>query len=294
MLFKKVVSKLAIVVLISLICINTLSLNIHASSTPDDLQDTYANTYANYVLQNSKKRAAVASSLTDGDYQRLEEKNVDPVFYDFFTFFKGTDFSDLYNCESGKISLSETLNTPVLFLAVDDTRIMVQIGEQKYYIINEIKGLNKSVNLVTEDGKTTNLYYEQYDIEFEYSEMPDAFKMARASWLSESSGIKGKTGGWLTCIAIVVDAAGWVATFTGNIVGGIITQVVGTALLVGELYYQTYYTITYQSRRSDCQTYIRERKVFYQYSNYTNYLKTTYSYFHSVNPDYVGGACVGY
>ena len=294
MLFKKVVSKLSIIVLISLICISTLSLNVNAISTSEDLQDTYANTYANYVLQNSKKRAAVASSLTDGDYQRLEEKNVDPVFYDFFMLFKDTDFSDLYNCESGKISLNEKLNTPVLFLAVDDTRIMVQISDQKYYITTETDGLNKNVTLSTKDGKSTDLYYEHHNLDSEYSDIPDAFKMARASWLSESGGIKGKTGGWLTVLSIVVSAGGWVATLTGNFVGGVIAQTVSSALLVGELVHCTYYTITYQSRRSDCQTYIRERKVFYQYSNYTNYLKTTYSYFHSVNPEYVGGACVGY
>ena len=296
----KKINKLLYVVLSFSILLASSGITVNAQDKDENLEKSYIQIYEEYTKKNENARTRRnLSELSEEDIRVLEEQQVDSVFYEFFRFFKDNDFTDLYKSEKSKIILKDDLNTPVYYASVDnDEKILIQIGHQKYYIHSETSGMNIRIVLSTDDV-SMDLYVEEYEDspikeDYELFAAEPITRGAGAYWLQESGGIKGTTGGWLTVIGIVVDAGGWVATLTGNVVGGIITQVVGSALTIGSLVYKTYYTITYQSQRSDCRSYIRQRKRFYQHNNYTGYLKQITSYFHSVRPDYAGGACMGY
>ncbi|MGL5563098.1 MAG: hypothetical protein ACRDCN_10825 [Tannerellaceae bacterium] len=287
--------KIPCVILCFMMLLSGITINAEYQKT--DLEDSYLQIYEEYKKKNANSRINnELNDLTESDITALEEQKVNNIFYDFFKHFKYNGFSDLQNDEKSKIILNENLNTPIYYASVNnDEKILIQIGYRKYYIHFEISDMNKKIVLTTDDI-SMDLYSIKYEdnLYVEQENLNPITKGAGAYWLSEAGGIKGKTGGWLTVLSIVVSAGGWVATLTGNVVGGYISQVVSSALTIGSLVYTTYYTITYQSRRSDCTSYIRERKNFYQYSNHSGYLKQTYSYFHSVRPDYAGGACMGY
>ncbi len=260
------------------------------------MDEIYEEIYNQYESQNLRRRST-ASTLSKENLIELQKQEVDPIFYDFFTLFSSTNFEDLYTTDSAKITVNSELNMPVL-IKVKKEDLHIQIGNKNYVMELKEEGMNKWI-LLSIKGKTMILYSEVYEEQnSEDTLIMDDFRLqtrAGAYWMAESGGVKGETGGWFTVANIAVSVAGVIATLANAPLAITLSiAATGFGLTVGQARYVTLYTIKYQSQRSDCRTYIRERKVYYQYNNYTGYLKTTYYQFHATRPDYAGGACTGY
>lgn len=226
------------------------------------------------------------------EYAALREQKVDEYFYDFFKMFKEDDFSQLFELNQTQIILNEKYNIPIYYEVRKDV-ILIQIGKKEYFIETIKENLDTTVLIKTKVGKTTVLYEEKYEeSEFKMPLSPKA--RAGAYWLRESAGIKGQTGGWLKVLSIAADAGSIIGTVTGNALFGIGSIILSVGIKVGESFYQTLWTKKYQSLRSDCKTYVRERIDFYQYNDYHGFIKRHYNYFHSSRPDYAGGSCTNY
>ncbi len=258
-----------------------------------NLDEMYEDIYNQYQLQNQRRRS-VAPTLSKENLVELQKQEVDPIFYDFFTIFSSYNFEDLYYTDSAKIIVNKELNTPIL-IKVQNEELHIQIGNKKYVMETKEEELNKWV-LLSISGKTMVLYSEVYENQNIDIPLKDEYRLESRSgayWMAESGGIKGETGMWLKVLAYVTWAGSSPLIQASSSVGIIIWLVSG-AVAIGTNMYVTMYTIKYQSQRSDCRTYIRERTDYYQYNNYTGFLKTDYYYFHAERPDYAGGACMGY
>lgn len=267
-------------------------------------EDLYLDIYNKYVYSNSKLKKNTTFSnneniynLSQNEVSLLKKYNVDSDFFEFFSYFKDDSFSNIRKFSNSQILLNNEHNIPIFYASIDSNqKLLVQIGMNKYYIYEKRKGPNLKIILET-NNKLMNLYEESYNINennFKNTGVDITTLSNSSYWLKEGAGIKGKTGMWLTVLSVVADAGGYIAKVTGNAALGTITMLLASSTLVGSVFYQTLYTIKYQSQRSDCRTYVRERTEFYQYSNYSRFLKQTYTYFHSTRPDYAGGKCMLY
>lgn len=130
---------------------------------------------------------------------------------------------------------------------------------------------------------------------------------ASGTWISKSGPFH-KTTKMNFEILNILNIAGGAYTCTGyHPVLGTIVFIYGLAVSVGQTVSPTIHIKFYQEHASDCFTYIRETDYYYgaySESSGTFYepitttggsVKYTYSYFHSVRPDYTGNpACMAY
>ena len=82
-------------------------------------------------------------------------------------------------------------------------------------------------------------------------------------------------------IEVLGTATGTAGAVLKNPVLGTISVVSGVASTVVSRLYQTMYMKYWQAYSIDDPTYIKEKRNYYKYSNYTGYVKTTYNYFYS-------------
>ena len=174
----------------------------------------------------------------------------------------------------------------------------------------ELESVNsEKISLLDDDGNELVIYEEISDelpIEsLENEEDFDSPLLRAASWVKKSGPFHKTTKfsfkvlSWIGTIA-----SGLTLTVTGPL--GVVLFAYGVAVTVGETLKPTIHIKYYQERRSDCATYHRETRYYYgayseisktfyeQLFNTNKTPKVTYNYFHSVNPSYLGGACLGY
>lgn len=276
---------------LSILCFLISFSSVVAASAIESVLDVeYMNLVSSQRVQRSR-----SSTLSENNLEELRRQNVDEDFYLFFESFSGTNFIDYISTDIGSVVINEDTDTPILIDGSINNQLRILINSEEYIVTKEDNLYGSNILLENKAGKHMFLHEETYDIIdlMTNENNPLVNSRAGAYWLPEGGGSKGKTGTWLVVLALALDAAGWVGKFNHPVVG-IVLKVVGSAVTIGSLFYVTLYTIVYQAQRSDCRSYIKQRKVFYNHSNYTEYLKTQYTYFHSVRPDYAGGACMGY
>ena len=276
---------------LSILCflISTTSV-IPISADQSDLDIEYKN-----IISNRKTTYSRSSTLDSHNLEELRRHNVDEDFYLFFEAFSGTNFIDYLSTNAGSIVINEDSGFPILIDGSIDNQLRILIGYEEYNITTEDNGYGVNLLLEHPNGKSMYLHEETYyNVDTMMTDNSFSINSRAASyWLPFKGGVKGQTGSWLIVLGLALEAAGWVAKFNHGIVGTVL-KVVGTVVTVGSLYYVTLYTEIFQSQRSDCRSYIQQQKNFYNYNNYTKLLKIQTTYFHSVRPDYVGGACMGY
>ncbi|EHR35847.1 hypothetical protein HMPREF9709_00206 [Helcococcus kunzii ATCC 51366] len=309
-----------ICILLSIMFVINISTTTFAAGQNNDLKSKYIEVYEQYkkinksnysinkpylsTSNNKNIEKKNYSGLSDDDIEELKKEKIEPELYEFFAFFKKANFLDLYSNIKEKIVLKEDLNIPVLISIENDNEILIQIGLNKYIIKSEISEFSKKIVVFLGDKKAILLNEECYEDKTAedikgYLKNNDGMLASKAYWMNETRTYKGETGFWLIVLTVIADAAGYIISFMFKDPVlkerlGTILQITGTALTVGALVYRKFYVIKYQARRSDCKTYIRERSVFYQYSNYTGKVKESTYKFHSQRPDYAGGACTMY
>lgn len=79
-------------------------------------------------------------------------------------------------------------------------------------------------------------------------------------------------------------AAGTAGVVLENPVLGTISYVLGTAASLGSKLYVTLYIKYWQANDINDPSYVKEKRNYYKYNNYTGYVKTTYNYFYSTKP----------
>lgn len=187
--------------------------------------------------------------------------------------------------------------------------ITVQLNGNKYTLNSE----GENISLVSENGDAINV------VETIYEDEPDAVNTssignnqvattaASSTWLYKSGPFHKSTRMNLAILDIINVAAGAYTCVVFNPVLGTIVFIYGLAVSAGETISPTIHIKYYQEHAFDCYTYIRETDYYYgaySESSGTFYepitttsgsIKYSYTYFHSVRPDYTGNsACLAY
>lgn len=222
----------------------------------------------------------------------LKEQNVDKKFYAFFNELNGLNYLQYMSNESGAIIINEDSNMPVL-LDISTEKLIITIGTEVYTIEREIKGFENNLILRADNGKKMYLHKESYDKINNTSVNDEMFSiMAAGTWKAETGPAYGNTSTWTYVTGIINSALGIYGIF--HPIVGAISVIAGIGLLVGAYIHVTLYTKSYFSLMSDCLTYTKQRTLYYKVSNYTEYIKTITTYYHTVNPYDAGGACPNY
>lgn len=247
----------------------------------------------NEVKKNYKNKRASTTNLTKEDIKYLKKEGVDRDFFQFFETFSSIDYIQYFNNEIGSVVVNTELGIPILIQYSKDI-ITLSFEDIQYSISTEYDGYNSNIILYFEN-KQMYLYKETFIGFEESSTNSEIFRTSKASsyWLSEGPGIKSSTTAFVTVLATIITIGGYLAEIKFPLIGKVVAKV-SFGLAVGSVFRKTYYTIKYQSKRSDCTTYIKQRTNYYEYSNYTTLKSTLYTTFHSVNPTYVGGRCALY
>lgn len=166
--------------------------------------------------------------------------------------------------------------------------LLFYINDYKYILEEE----NGNYYLLSENGNKLN-FIETSIVNTDDSIQPTI--QPRASWILIASNMKKTNKAWVTVLGYISTVTGGGGLIKGSHpILGVISFVTGAAALVGDQIFVTFYIKFSQSYRSDCTSYIKEVDDYYQYSNYTGFVKSNTVYFHAVRPDYAGQNCMSY
>jgi hypothetical protein len=169
------------------------------------------------------------------------------------------------------------------------------INDAQYLIIQE----NFNYYIYSPDGNAVPLTVsyitsgeEVYSRENNNEMLGKDPKTTRGSWGQEYGPFQKTSHDWVQVVDII-SVAGQIIEIVHPVLGRI-TTVAADSVSIGMSYVKVYYIKYWQSYMSDCPTYVKERSRYYEDSGYSNYVAQYTSYFHSVRPDYAGGACLNY
>lgn len=186
--------------------------------------------------------------------------------------------------------------------AVDETKMELILDGIKF----DVELVGNKVNYVSQNGKVLTVF--EYIPESDESEImqnvindKNNLTSAKAGrWILAASGVRGRTNMLLEALSYAVTAAG-VIVWTVSKIGGVTFSTIDSVLTwtgaftaVGQVLYQTAYTVYDRYYKSDCTTYYKDIITIYQYSSYTGKVGNATNYFHSVNPSSAGQNCLAY
>lgn len=268
--------------------------------------------YEKYLTQISNINALsnVEANLDLNKFTNEDSKNIVENFYDFI-YIGNEEYESLYEEADQDIITKITKDSSSEYYVLsqidnENGTILIQINDNKYLIAQ----VDDNIVMFNESGKTITLVETVqsktftdiiqaeentgFIIEDGNSIMPMEVPVSEIKWSSYR--LVGRTTN-----KVLVDVLGAVSLATG-IAGlkishpalGVISVISGAVSMVEDATYATLYIERYQSTAEGCSSYIREKKEYYQYSNYTGFVKSTVSYFHSIRPDQAGGKCAEY
>lgn len=170
----------------------------------------------------------------------------------------------------------------------NQNNLLFYINDCKYILQHE----NEDYYLLSENGE--KLIFIETTIVDDNVVVSDSSIQPRASWILLGENMKKTNKSWVTVLSVISTAAGATSYIVKHPVIGAISFVSGAVALVGDQLYATLYILFSQSYRSDCTSYIKEVDKYYQYSNYTGFIKSNTIYFYSTRPDYAGQNCLAY
>lgn len=185
--------------------------------------------------------------------------------------------------------LYDTANSIYYYLETNGNQnnLLFYVNDQKFILQCE----NGNYFLLSENGKKLTFIESSPIPEF----IQEGFIQPRASWILLGNNMHKTNKAWVTVLSIISTVAGGGSLIKGaHPIIGTISFVTGLVATVGDQIFVTLYIVFSQSYRSDCTSYIKEVDDYYQYSNYTGYLKSQTIYFHSERPDYAGQNCLAY
>lgn len=303
-MFKRLMMSIIVVILVSANSLSAVAMKPEFANVKDqEALDIYSS-----IVSNNKRSGRSASKNNYNVSDVMSELNLSEDFRvlsiigkfnrELNTVYeKGEDGSNpLYT----RIFIDNETGLPVL-LQIDniENTILMIVGGEPFKIYN----VGEDVLVETQNGHKTYLIKSEIDntpfTDEQLNNLPP-IRTARGYWLNERGPFKKTNRIWMEVLSIISWAAGGASVFTKIPlpwvkVVGIVLFVAGTALKIGDWVIATIYIVYYQAGISDCPTYIRERQLHYADSNYsTGYIDSGYVYFHSVNPDSVGGTCWNY
>ncbi|MEG0296712.1 MAG: hypothetical protein RR620_08325 [Clostridium sp.] len=176
-----------------------------------------------------------------------------------------------------------------------DTYILIEannVSGKLVYIVNgeefEFVQDRDNINLVSRNGYVLPVLITEYEdkglVENEFRQYLSQDNLVKTSFGREYGPFE-KTN------KVIVDVLGVVSLATGVLgykikhpVLGIISIVTGAISTIGGNSYATLYIQYYQSYATNDPTYVKQRERFYNYNNYTGFVKERTWYFHSSRP----------
>lgn len=303
---KKILSLLAI----CLITLSCLSYGIPVEATSeylmglsytfdDNLENDKAmySNYRNYVSNKKKASTLIASTENKVMNDNLSNETKDLLNNEFIPLQLIQNDMDVDVIEEKQTNnvISSILydnNNDVYFYVEtngNQRNLLFYINDYKYILEEE----NNNYYLLSENGERLNFIETTFIDEIENEER--TIQPRAASWVLIASNLKKTNKSWVTVLSIISTATGGGSLIKGaHPILGQISFVTGVAALVGDQLYVTLYIKYSQSYRSDCTSYIKEVDDYYQNSNYTGFIKTKTTYFHSIKPDDADQNCMAY
>ena len=276
---------------------NTSEIEFKPYSFSDNLENnkTAFNKYSEYCKKteyNSYHQLETNNKVMNDQLSNNEKELLDNEFYPLQLIEKDPEMKVIEEEINGTITseiLYDTANNIYYYLEANGNtnNLLFYINNQKYILQAE----NGNYLLLSENGEKLTFIESSSLPEF----APKSLIQPRASWILLGNNMHKTNKAWVTVLSIISTVVGGGSLIKGAhpIIGTIsfITSLIAT---VGDQIFVTLYIVFSQSYRSDCTSYIKEVDDYYQYSNYTGYLKSQTIYFHSERPDYAGQNCLAY
>lgn len=250
----------------------------------DDAATTYKNLIKNKTKSsvNKTKSTAKEKSYLKGDFSVLN--NVVNTNNKKLVYSKGS------TSRHDVITYDETSDSYTLLEADNETGELIYIVDGiKFTIVNE----NGNINMYSENGNVLPLITTEYQ-----NNLPNSTSTSSSAVTNLSSRNITLATTWGTNLGpfyrtnkVLVDVLGLISATSGvatikfkHPILGIISTVTGVVSYVGDKAYATLYIKYYQAHDTSNFTYVKQTDSYYQYSNYTGFVKSYTSYFYSSKP----------
>lgn len=203
------------------------------------------------------------------------------------------ELGDFFQSEADDIVVTQQMATDSLYSVIahdqknnnwfyaeviENTDEFLFFVNNNYYLISEQNG---GLSIFTSDGKEIpvleSLEYNSdgapnFACQYSNPEIGHSPNSTNATWVNISSGLRKTSTDYLQVLSVINAAVGLFSV--AHPVLGAINAVLGAGVTVGSVVAKTYYISYSQYYRSDCTTYIKEVQDWYEYSNYTGYVKS--------------------
>jgi tyrosyl-tRNA synthetase len=189
------------------------------------------------------------------------------------------------------INLNKDTNTYSLFeVNANSAEVLVLVNNEEYTVVSEGENINMYTEygeilplLVTEHVDTPEIIPALINVQ---EEGPINILATNATTsFGREYGPFQKTNKVLIEVLGVISAGTAAASFKINHpVLGIISGITGIAGYVGDKLYKTFYINYWQSYATNNSTYVKQRENYFQYNNYTGFVKSRTWYFYLSQP----------
>ncbi|WP_285767229.1 hypothetical protein [Peribacillus sp. SI8-4] len=280
--------------ILALILILSILLPVKSANAQERVLDTNIE-FANYLDEIKDKNALLEyQDLVNESKLKIKPRSLSITQNDNL---KG-DFSvlNLVDVDNNDIIYQEESEESISVIQHDinqDIYTFIEANQETGDVIFIIDGIpfkikleeGENVNLYSESGQILPLLITEY-VDFNpYSEDITQSPMARAAYGKERGPFK-KTNKALVEILTVVSAGTAAASFKlKHPVLGTISGITGIVGFIGDKVYKTFYIKFWQSNKIGDSTYVKERRNYYQYNNYSSgFVKSYTTYFYSSQP----------
>lgn len=183
------------------------------------------------------------------------------------------------------IAYNEDTNVYILLEANTITNeIILIVDGEEYKIIQE----GENVNLYSQDGKVLPLIITEYEDTplVEYNKDSSIFEsnLTRTSFGKEYGPFKKTNKVMIEVIGPTSAIGGVIALKIKHPLLGIVSTIAGAITVIADKSYATLYIMYYQSYATNDSTYVKQRENFYNYNNYTSFIKSRTWYFYTSRP----------
>lgn len=168
-----------------------------------------------------------------------------------------------------------------LLFYIDDYKYILEEENEDYYLLSKNGNKLKFIETSFINTPTPN---ENIDL-----------IQPMSSWILLGNNFTKTNKEWVTVLGIIGTVTGGASLIKGaHPILGTISVITSVAATVGGQLYVTLYIRFSQYYRSDCTSYIKEVDDYYQYNNFTGFVKSNTVYFHSIRPENAGQNCMAY
>lgn len=273
----------------------------------EDLSTKVKNTEALHIYKNLIKDQPEITNRA----RLLQEETTEnlPEEFKALTLLENTAQENIENIYSdGDESIQTAINynmdsnTYSLFEAnVETGEIIVVINDQEYTVVTE----GENLNMISENGEVLPLLITEYqdssatlpnfidtqskpifgDTEIVVQEDNERISTLATTSFGKERGPFTKTNKTLVEVLAIISAGTAAIAFkVKHPALGIISGITGIAATVGGYAYKTLYVKYWQASSTTNSTYIRERDNYYNYNNYTGFVKSKTWHFYSSRP----------